>query len=640
LTSISLAVLLHARQLPMWVLAAFGVLALWRLIITRRRLPPPSGIVRAIAVAVVLIAVAVTFRTINGVDAGTALLTLMAGLKLLETRSARDHRLLLLTAYFLVLASFLYGQQLWQVPLAALVVWFITGALLKAGEPSSLAPRAALQLSARVMVLALPLMLVLFLLFPRIPGPFWALNRGERATTGLSEEMSPGNISELSISSDVAFRVRFASRPPPPSQRYWRGPVLHDFDGYTWRRDRRVFHPGQPVTWSGAAHDYTLMLEPTGRRWVFALDMPESWPAWRYVQTFDYQLLATEPIDQPVSVELRSRSQYTAGTRLGASMRNRDLRLPKDVNKRSVELATEMRARAPSEAAYANAVLAMFRDQGFTYTLTPPQLNFNSVDDFLFNTRQGFCGHFASAFTTLMRAGGVPARVVTGYQGGELNRLTNYYIVRQSDAHAWSEIWLEGRGWVRVDPTAAVSPERIERGLAGALGADEAVADRLLREFAWLRDLRFAWDAVNTLWRERVVEFTQQSQVRLLEWLGFTQPDWRSLGLLLTVAVVVVLVILGAQLSRELLLREADPVQLAYARFCRRLAGRGLQRLAYEGPSDFAARVRGERPDLAQDADAITRAYLELRYSASGTASTLKELIERVRAFRPATRTT
>jgi transglutaminase-like putative cysteine protease len=636
LTGVSLAIGLHAQQLPLWVLGAFGLLALWRLLIAWRRVPAPSRALRAIAVAVVVLAVAMTFRTINGVDAGTALLTLMAGLKLLETRSARDHRLLALTAYFLVLASFLYGQHVWQVPLAAIVVWFITAALLKAGEPQSLAPQTALLLSGRVMLLATPLMLVLFLLFPRIPGPFWALSGAERAVTGLGEEMAPGDISELSVSSDVAFRVRFAGTPPPPALRYWRGPVLHDFDGYTWRRARGVIHPQQPVTWRGRAYDYTLMLEPTGRRWVFALDMPESWPTSRYLQTYDYPLLAADAIDQPLTVQLRSRSQYTAGTHLGASMRRRDLRLPPDTNPRTRALAAEMHTSAGNDVAYMNAVLRMFREQAFSYTLTPPRLDFNSVDDFLFNTRSGFCGHFASAFTTMMRAAGIPARVVTGYQGGELNRLTDYYIVRQSDAHAWSEIWLEGRGWVRVDPTAAVAPERIERGLADALGADEPVPDRLLREFAWLRDVRFAWDAVNTLWRERVVEFNQRSQERLLEWLGFSQPDWRTLGMLLAFGVVLVLGTLGMQLGRELRVRDVDPVQRAYARFCRRLERRGLSRSAHEGPSDFAMRVRAERPDLAEDCDVITRIYLELRYGRSAATTALDELSTRVRAFHPA----
>jgi transglutaminase-like putative cysteine protease len=639
LTAVATAVALHAQQLPLWVLATFALLALWRVLIATRQLAQPSRTLRTLAVMAIVLAVAASFRTFNGVDAGTALLTLMAGLKFLETRTARDHRLLLLTAYFLVLSSFLYGQHLWRVPLAALVTWLITTALLKAGEPASLTPRAAMQLSARVMLLAAPTLVVLFLLFPRIPGPFWAIPGAERAVTGLSERMSPGDISELSVSGEVAFRVRFSGTAPPPPQRYWRGPVLHDFDGYEWSSARPMAMVRQPVEWRGKPHDYALMLEPTGRRWVFALDLAESWPR-RYLQTGDYQLLARDPIDEPVTVQVRSWPQYVVGSELPLTTRRRDTRLPEKVNGRSRALATQMRAAAADEAAYVRAVLAMFRDQNFVYTLTPPTLEVDSVDDFLFNTRSGFCGHFASAFTSLMRAAGIPARVVTGYLGGEYNRLAGYYIVRQSDAHAWSEVWLESSGWVRVDPTAAVAPERVEGGLAGALGADEPVPDRLLQEFVWLRDLRFAWDAVNTLWRERVVDFNKASQERLLEWFGFEQPDWRALGLLLTIGCVLLLVFLSVQLGRELRVREEDVVQRVYARFCRRLAQRGLARLRHEGASDFAARVRSVRPDLAPQTDTITRLYLELRYGKAAAAGALEDLVRHVRSFRPAPRST
>ncbi len=637
LTSLVLAVGLHVNHLPVWVLGAFGLLATWRALIVMRRVRLPPRALRTTAVIAIVVAVLANYHTLNGLDAGTALLALMAGLKFLETRTARDHRTLLLTAYFLVLASFLYDQRLWQLPLAAIVLWLITAALLKAaGQPATLAPRSAIRLSARMLLQATPLMLLLFVLFPRVPGPFWSLPSAERAVTGLSEEMSPGDISELSVSSDVAFRVRFEGAPPAPAERYWRGPVLHDFDGYTWRRVRRIFHPFEQAQLHGPAHDYTLMLEPTGHRWVFALDLPESWPAGQYFQTYDYQLLANDAIDQPLTVRLRSRAQYVAGTDLSRSMRRRDSRLPPEVNPRTRKLASQMRAAAESDAAYVRAVLTMFREKPFAYTLTPPRLDLNSVDDFLFNTRSGFCGHFASAFTALMRAAGIPARVVTGYQGAELNRLAGYYIVRQSDAHAWSEVWLDGRGWVRVDPTAAVAPERIERGLTSALGAEEPVADRLFRKFAWLRDARFAWDAANTLWRERVVEFNARKQQQLLEWLGFSQPDWRSFGLLLAAGFTLALAILGLQLTRELRFRSADPVQRAYARFCRRLERRGLGRRPHEGPLDFARRVREQRADLADDADAITRFYLELRYGRVATATALTELVRRVRAFRPA----
>jgi len=637
LASLALAVALHVDHLPAWVLGAFGVLATWRALLGVRRARLPPRTLRTVAVILILIAVLVSFRTINGIDAGTAMLALMAGLKLLETRATRDHRILLLIAYFLVLASFLYDQQLWRLPLVAVVVWIVTATLLRVDEESgTLAPRAAMRLSARVLLQATPLMLLLFLLFPRVPGPFWSLPSAERAVTGLSDEMSPGDITELSLTSEVAFRVRFEGAVPPPAQRYWRGPVLHDFDGYTWRRIRGVFHPLQPADLRGHGYDYSLMLEPTGRNWVFALDLPASWPERQLFQTYDYQLLSAAPIDDPVTVRVRSHPQYVAGTELSLTLLRRDTRLPQDSNPRSFALAQQMRAVAADDLAYINDVLAMFREQEFVYTLTPSQLDYDSVDDFLFNTRSGFCGHYASAFTSLMRAAGIPARVVTGYQGGELNRLADYYIVRQSDAHAWSEVWLRGRGWIRVDPTAAVAPERIERGVMDAVAANEPVADRLMRQYAWLRNLRFAWDAANTLWRERVLEFNTRSQERLLEWFGISHPDWRALGMLLAAGSALALALLGIQLASELRFHGLDPAQRSYERFCRRLERHGLLRRAFEGPLDFASRVRSSRPDLAAEIDAITSLYLDLRYGEAASAAALAELMRRVRAFRPA----
>ncbi len=292
----------------------------------------------------------------------------------------------------------------------------------------------------------------------------------------------------------------------------------------------------------------------------------------------------------------------------------------------------QMRAAATSNEAYIDSLLGMFREQNFVYTLTPSRLNLDSVDDFLFNTRQGFCAHFASAFTLMMRAAGIPARVVTGYQGGEYNRVGGYYIVRQSDAHAWSEVWLKGRGWVRIDPTAAVAPERIERGTALSAAP---FGERVIRDNAWLTDIRFAWDAVNTLWRENVLQFSAQKQEEFLEWLGIREPDWRWLAGLLGAGLLVALALLSLVLARELRSHNRDPVQRAYAHFCHRLERRGLKRANHEGPLDFLARIARERPDLAVECEPIAGLYVRLRYAGDTTKPTLQEFVRRVRAFRP-----
>src|SRR5882672_9333478 len=430
-------------------------------------------------------------------------------------------------------------------------------------------------------------------------------------------------------------RFGFASPAPPPSQRYWRGPVLHDFDGYTWTRTRTFSVIQEPET-RAPQYDYSLMLEPTDNYWVYALDMPVLWNDGRINRTYDYLLVVQERIGEPVTYRLSSRPNYRAALdSLNKTLAAKDTYLEPGRNPQTLALAKQMLAAAPGAEAYVQSILQMFREQNFFYTLTPSRLDYNSVDDFLFNTRQGFCAHYASAFTMLMRAAGIPARVVTGYQGGEYNRLAGYYIVRQSDAHAWSEIWLQGRGWTRVDPTAAVAPERIERGTVGLLGEAAPFAERIIRNNAWLRDIRFAWDAFNTVWRENVVQFSAEKQQDFLKWLGIQEPDWRWLAGLLGGGLMLGLGLLSLLLARELRLRSHDPVQRAYARFCQRLARRGVRRLGHEGPLDLLARITRERPDLAPACEPIALLYTRLRYGAEAPNSAVQEFVRRVRAFHP-----
>lgn len=636
LLSLCLAVGLHAARLPAWVLAMFALLCGWRIFLAARGRRLPAKPLRVLAIVVVVLAVLGAYRTLNGVDAGTALLALMAGLKLLETRGPRDHVVVLLICYFLILSTFLRSQTLWMLPLYAGVVWVTTTALLRVTQSSAtLSPRECLRLSGRMLLQATPFMVVLFLMFPRLPGPFWALPANGQSQSGLGEEMNPGAISELTLSDEPAFRVRFAGAAPPPSQRYWRGPVLHDFDGNIWRA-ARSFAIGGPIEFAGPIYDYSLMLEPSGRRWVFALDMPESWqqPPQRLTRNFDYQLQTYADIERPMAIQMQSRTRYVAGADLSLTLARLERQLPGQSNPRTRALAVQMRAKAGSDQDFIREVLRMFTEREFFYTLTPPKLERDSVDDFLFNTRSGFCEHYASAFTVLMRAAGIPARVVTGYQGGEYNRLGGYWIVRQSDAHAWSEVWLAGRGWVRIDPTAAVAPERIERGSVDL--ADAPIADRLFRQYSWIGSLRNMWDAVNTAWRERILGFNERAQLKLLERLGIKQPDWRALAIGLGVGLGAALLLLGLLLARELRGRNPDPVAREYLRFCHRLARCGIERRPYEGPRDFAHRIRQSRPDLAGQADVIVQLYIGLRYNGDVERAMLEQLSTHVRAFHPA----
>jgi len=274
-------------------------------------------------------------------------------------------------------------------------------------------------------------------------------------------------------------------------------------------------------------------------------------------------------------------------------------------------------------------------DQPFYYTLTPPRLAADSVDVFLFDTRRGFCGHYASAFAALMRAAHIPARVVTGYQGGTYNRFADYWILRQSDAHAWDEVWIEGHGWMRVDPTSVIAPERVEHGPNDAAAGDAALASRWQRRSPWLTDARLRLDALRLLWRERILRFDQDSQDRMLEWLHVPEPDGQKLVLLLGASLILGLSWLTWQVRRELDVVPQDSLGRAYARLCRRLAAAGLPRFPSEGAESFAARVSRLRPDLAATVTELCRQYSSIRYGRAATDLAAARFAAAVREFRP-----
>lgn len=624
LAGFSLAVLPHVTDLSQWIAAMAGLGVALRLIIELRNWPLPPKWLRIAIALLVMLGVLATYRTLNGLQAGTAFLVIMGAMKLLETRNTRDLTVVIFVAYFLLFAGFLYNQSLLRLPWMLGTAWLLTVTLMRTHQTTPMTIGEATSLTGRMLLQALPLAVALFLLFPRLPGQFWAVPARGGATSGLSDTLSPGDVSELSLSDATAFRVKFDGQPPPPSQRYWRGPVLHDFDGRTWRRSQG-FYPQQPITATGPAYSYRVTLEPHNRRWVFGLDAVTDWPDERARLTFDRQLLAGAPIAAPTSFTLSSNTGYEFVGALPAGIRNLDTHTG-DGNPRSKQMALELMARSGSPAAFVQEILNKFRDEEYFYTLEPPRLEADSVDDFLFNTRRGFCEHFASAFTFLARAAGIPARVVAGYQGGEFNPMGGYLIVRQSDAHAWSEVWLEGRGWVRVDPTAAVAPERIERGMQAALPENEPVPGRLLNQFDTLVTLRLAWDAINTAWNDSVVEFGAGHQRALLDRLGIENADWEALGLGLVVTLAAFFTFLSVWLGWRFRPRRTDPIARSYDRLCQRLARVGLARQPHEGPRDYLRRVAGRRPELAVPLAHISRLYLSLRYEPTSGETELRQL--------------
>ena len=630
------SVLLVMLQTPAWtVLIALGCAALRLLLATGRIAPlrPMKGqrFLFGALTALMVGAVLINFRTLNGLAAGTALLVLMGALKLLESRTRRDDAIVIGVALFLLLAASLADQSLIRLPLYLLLTWLACAAMMIVAHPATGLPlRSALRLSARALALAVPLAIACFLFFPRFGGQFWSLPRGGEAATGLSDEMSPGAIDKLVADYEPAFRVRFEGGPPPPEMRYWRGPVLNTFDGFTWRRERRGY-PDTPLEMLGVPVRYRITLEPTYRNWLFALDTVVGSPRHNVYMAQDRQLWRSEPVNETISYDAVSHLRTNTRGPLSILGRRYETQLPDDRNPRTLALARELRAAEVDDAAYSRRVLEWFRDNGLEYTFQPDPTGLDSVDSVLFDTKLGFCGHFASAYATMMRAVGVPARVVTGYLGGEWNPVGGYMIVRQSDAHAWTEIWLDGRGWTRVDPTSVVEPERLQRGLYDVMGEALEPAGVTFRRTAWLARLAQHWDNASTWWRERVVEFNFRAQLSFLSRLGIESPGWQHLGWAFTGALLLWLLWVTTTLRRSVARAKPDRIARAWLKATRKLEKLAAARAPDEGAMSYARRVAAQHPHLADDVTALATRYTRLRFGAEAANEEIAALEREVR---------
>ena len=630
----------HALRLPEWVGTFFVLVVTWRGWIALRaaRFPP-----RWLVVMLTIGASAATFIAygrLMGRDAGTTLLILMSAMKLLEMKTSREVVLAIHLGFILVMTNFLFSQT---IPLGVYMlacVWLFVGTLVGFHRGVGRTPtvRERLVPSGMLLLQAVPLMVVFFLLFPRVQGPLWALPQDARAgLTGLSDTMTPGNISKLIQSEATAFRVQFEGEMPPYASLYWRGPVLWSFDGRTWKAPE--FSPAGRLNYSVALRpvQYAVTVEPHGKHWLFSLDVPGTIPRGAGLR-HDLQLRSVRPVDTRIRYEMTSWLEYRYGEHLAAGFRDYALSFPGERNPRTVALGRQWaREAAGRPVEIVNQALQYFNRQ-FTYTLEPPPLNSaDPYDEFLFETKRGFCEHYAGSFALLMRAAGVPARVVTGYQGGEINPLNRELLVRQADAHAWVEIWLEGRGWIRIDPTSVVAPTRIDIGINAALGPIGVFPSLIAADrFGILSNLRFAWDALNSQWNQWVLGYNIDRQRQFLGSLGLSGLDWRNLIVYLTIAAFVVGGLIGLGLVLRDLPGRRDPAVVAWERFCAKLAAAGLVRAPHEGPVDFLARIEVARPANASEARAITSRYVEARYGAGISKQEARELLARVRSFRPA----
>lgn len=613
--SFMVAMLPHFLHLPVWV-TGFALFALlWRGAQTRGWL---WAMPKWILVPLVLgggISVFAEYWTIVGREPGLALLTVMTSFKFLESRTHRDILILVFLCYFLLATHFLFGQTIYIAIYMFAALILITTTLItinQRDENVALADR--LKVSSRLIGLSIPIMFVLFVLVPRIPGPIWGITQDQRGgVTGLSETMSPGEISDLITSNEVAFRVTFDGDIPAQDQLYWRGPVMANFNGRTWVQYKHTKLVGLNVGTTDLSSSYTVTLEPHGKHWLFGLDIPTGVIPGSYMSS-EYQLTSDKPLNDLKRYSLTSTLSYQLELNESFDYLVQTSEFPEDSNPQTRALGQRWAQQYSSDIDIVRQALTMFRNQEYVYTLQPPRLGRHTSDEFLFDTRRGFCEHYASSFTLLMRAAGIPARIVTGYQGGEYNEVGNYLIVRQSDAHAWSEVWLDDQGWVRIDPTAAVSPDRIENGLDQALN-DGLASFKIGNRNPLLGKILYNWDNLQHSWNRWVLNYDQEKQMRFLSNLGLGIKTWGDMVITLVISLVL---ITGTywliSWYRDRPERPAD-YEIIINKLLKKLERSGYQRKPAEVLNEFLARIESEQDYHDENLEKIFAVYHKIKYA-------------------------
>ncbi len=641
----------HAQRIPLWVLGVYVFTAFWRIMVYQGRWSFPGRWVKTGLIVGSFAGIYLSYGSLIGLEPTVALLLTAFALKLVELTRRKDGYVLLFLGYFICITEFLFSQDLLIVLYSLLNVTVVTTGLVALHRPGeNQFNRKTIRLATVMLLQAMPLMVVLFFLFPRI-GPLWTVPiKSHTAKTGVSDFMKPGDISRLGKSDEVAFRAEFSGDIPNAADLYWRGLVFSLLEDGAWRSLRYYNIPAserrpQPVETSGTPLAYQVIMEPTQQNWLYSLRYarPAS-PG--MLEGSDYVLFSPMELEDERLYRVESWPDAELELELSQWRREVELRLPDGENPETMAFARSLRSESGDDAAFVDAVLARFTREPFVYSLNPPLLpEANPLDAFMFRTRTGFCEHYAAAFVVTMRAGGVPARVVAGYQGGEVNPVNRTVIVRQFDAHAWAEVWLEGRGWVRVDPTAAVSPERVEWGLERALaGEGSFLSDSPLslmhyRGVAWVNTLRLRYDALTYRWQSWVNGFNRDKQFELLNDV-FGGISARKFMLVLIGSWALILGPVAFSLLRRRERRATSRTDRYYLAFCAKLARAGVTREAGETPEHFGARAARSMRPLAQQIERITRLYSALAYrpaaAADGRRNTLeRELGRSVRRFRP-----
>jgi transglutaminase-like putative cysteine protease len=611
----------HLGSIAYWISASAVGLMLWRawLTLSGRQLPARWLL---LPIATLLMgAIFWQFRSFLGREAGVAMLILLLACKMLEMHAKRDLFVVVFLGFFLLLTSFLDSQSLgsaFQVLVSAFSLLLAQLSFQFSDKTPSLWVRC--QLILKMLLLAAPLTLLCFYLFPRIQGPLWGLpSDANIARSGLSDSMSPGNISKLAMSEELVFRAKFLNETPTKSAMYWRAIVLSQFDGRSWKQLTQTA-PQEAIKLevNGKPLVQEITLEPGNNHYLFGLDSvanaPELDASTAHLNALG-EIRSELPINKRVRYQISSHTSYRLNADFDAQQIQINLRLPRGFNPETMQFAQKLQQSLPDQKSRIEAVLRYFREEKFYYTLEPPALGRHSVDEFLFSSRAGFCEHYSSAFVVLMRAMGIPARVVTGYQGGLRNTQDDYFEIRQSDAHAWAEVWLEKAGWVRIDPTAAVAPDRILKNLDATqknTGVTGIVSDFIIQN-SWVNDVRMRWSAVNNAWNQWVLNYNQTKQESLWQSLGLSGVNWEKTLLTIFILGLIVLGIVAIPLlSHRTKLTIHDKLYLG---FCKKMQRQGWQPAIHEAPASFARRLQEQlTPPQIVIMDKFIALYLQIKY--------------------------
>jgi len=634
LVGLLLVLLPHFSHLPIWLSFVTTGLILWRACYELQLCKIPNKLVLFLLTIMLLTGIVFSYHTLIGRNAGSAMLLGLLCLKLFEIKSFRDVSIIINLSLFSIVINFLFNQSIPVAFTMLLALIFLFTALIsfqhdyKALTKVTPIPlnlirineKLHFRLAFKMLSQAVPFAIVLFILFPRVNGPLWGLPEDAfSAKTGLSDKMSPGRISQLSNNTAVAFRVKFNSAMPLPDKLYWRGPVMWNFDGYDWtapEKERVALNQFQ-FTGLGKKTHYTITLQPHNDFWMFALDIPAKLPADSQLSA-DMQVLSNLPVQKLKRYKIFSYTNYLLPKNPKLSLA-RYLKLPDAQGGSLVEsrlLMNELKdVNNPQQTI--NNVLNYFATQDFYYSRQPPLLFNDPIDEFLFDTKRGYCEHYASSFTVLMRIAGIPARIVTGYQGGEINPIDNYMTLRQSDAHAWSEVYLIDKGWVRVDPTAAIPPGNIENtDDALRLNSNLKKPSHLFKS-SWLskqmKQMRFAWDAVNNRWNQWILGYDNKRQKSLFAAIGIAEITWQGLSQLLF-SILGVLTALLAFIVFSNQSKQKNIIQKTYFKFLKKMKKQGLTKSLSEGARDFCDRAIVQLPEKQFAIEQITLLYQQLRY--------------------------